>query len=67
MVIQQLAALGLGAKRIAEGFGQPPASSRVGSGENAIQKIESGQRFVTDIELRTLAEVLGVSVDELLK
>ena len=35
--------------------------------KNAIQKIESGQRFVTDIELRTLAEVLDVSVNELLK
>ena len=35
--------------------------------KNAIQKIESGKRFVTDIELRTLAEVLNVSVDELLR
>ena len=35
--------------------------------KNAVQRIESGQRFVTDIELRTLAEVLGGSVDELLK
>lgn len=35
--------------------------------KNAVQRIESGQRFVTDIELRTLAEVLGVSVDELLR
>ena len=35
--------------------------------KNAVQRIESGQRFVTDIELRTLAEVLNVSVDELLK
>lgn len=34
--------------------------------KNAVQRIESGQRFVTDIELRTLAEVLNVSVDELL-
>lgn len=35
--------------------------------KNAIQKIESGQRFVTDIELYTLAKALNVSVDELLK
>lgn len=35
--------------------------------KNAVQRIESGQRFVTDIELRTLAEVLNVSVDELLQ
>lgn len=35
--------------------------------KNAIQKIESGQRFVTDIELKTLAKVLGTTTDELLQ
>ena len=35
--------------------------------KNAIQKIESGQRFVTDIELKTLAQVLGTTTDELLR
>lgn len=35
--------------------------------KNAIQRIESGDRFVTDIELVVLAEVFGISVDELLK
>lgn len=35
--------------------------------KNAIQKIESGQRFVTDIELKALAKVLGTTTDELLK
>ena len=35
--------------------------------KNAVQRIESGQRFVTDIELCKLAEVLDVSVEELLK
>lgn len=35
-------------------------------GKNAIQRIECGKRFVTDIELKALAEVLGVSVAELL-
>ena len=35
--------------------------------KNAIQRIESGKRFVTDIELKGLAKVLGVSTDELLK
>lgn len=35
--------------------------------KNAVQRIESGERFVTDIELRVLAEVFGVSCDELLK
>lgn len=34
--------------------------------KNAIQRIESGQRFVTDIELKVLAQVLGVSVENLL-
>jgi len=36
-------------------------------GKNAIQQIESGQRFVTDIELKALAQVLGVTADELLR
>ena len=34
--------------------------------KNAIQRIESGQRFVTDIELLCLAKIFGVSCDELL-
>ncbi len=34
--------------------------------KNAIQRIESGERFVTDIELKTLAEVLKVSYTDLL-
>ena len=34
--------------------------------KNAVQRIESGQRFVTDIELAALAFVLGVTADELL-
>lgn len=34
--------------------------------KNAVQRIESGQRFVTDIELLCLSEVFGVSCDELL-
>lgn len=35
-------------------------------GKNAIQRIESGQRFVTDIELRALAQALHVPVAQLL-
>ena len=35
--------------------------------KNAIQRIETGERFVTDIELLKLAEIFGVSCDELLK
>lgn len=35
-------------------------------GKNAIQRIECGKRFVTDIELKALAQVLGVTVTQLL-
>lgn len=35
--------------------------------KNAIQKIESGQRFVTDIELSAFAHFFEVSSDDLLK
>lgn len=35
--------------------------------KNAVQRIESGERFVTDIELKALAQVLGVTVEELLE
>lgn len=35
--------------------------------KNAIQRIERGKRFVTDIELRAFAEIFGVSLDELVK
>ena len=34
--------------------------------KNAIQQIECGKRFVTDVELKALARVLHVSADELL-
>ena len=34
--------------------------------KNAVQRMESGQRFVTDIELRVIARVLGVSYEDLL-
>ena len=34
--------------------------------KNAIQRIESGKRFVTDIELRTIAQVLHVNYQDLL-
>lgn len=33
--------------------------------KNAIQRIECGKRFVTDIELKAFAQIFGVSVDEL--
>lgn len=34
--------------------------------KNAIQRIESGKRFVTDIELKIIAKVLNVSYSDLL-
>lgn len=35
--------------------------------KNAIQRIEAGKRFVTDIELTYFAEILNVSYDTLLQ
>lgn len=35
--------------------------------KNAIQRIECGKRFVTDIELKVFADLLDVTTDELLK
>lgn len=35
--------------------------------KNAIQQIESGQRFVTDIELKALSSAFEVPTDDLLK
>ena len=34
--------------------------------KNAIQRIECGKRFVTDIELKALAEIFGVGVGDLI-
>ena len=34
--------------------------------KNAIQRIESGERFVTDIELRAFAEVFDVDISGLI-
>ena len=34
--------------------------------KNAIQRIECGKRFVTDIELKAFATVFGVGVEELI-
>jgi len=35
--------------------------------KNAIQRIECGKRFVTDIELRGFAQIFGVTLDELVR
>ena len=34
--------------------------------KNAIQRIESGKRFVTDIELKAFAEIFNVNISELI-
>ena len=34
--------------------------------KNAVQRIESGKRFVTDIEIKALSKVLNLSIDDLL-
>lgn len=34
--------------------------------KNAVQRIEAGKRFVTDLELKIIAQVLDVSYSELL-
>jgi len=33
--------------------------------KNAIQRIEAGKRFVTDIELKAFSEIFSVSLDKL--
>ena len=35
--------------------------------KNAIQRIECGKRFVTDIELLAFSKIFSITVDELLK
>lgn len=35
--------------------------------KNAVQRIESGERFVTDIELKVIAKIFGVTCDKLLE
>ena len=34
--------------------------------KNAIQRIECGKRFVTDIELKAFSEIFSVGVDQLI-
>ena len=35
--------------------------------KNMIQRIESGQRYVTDFELKLFSEVLGIPIEDLIK
>lgn len=34
--------------------------------KNAVQRMESGQRFITDIEIAALCKIFNISADELL-
>ena len=34
--------------------------------KNAIQRIECGKRFITDIELKAFSDIFGVSLDDLM-
>ena len=57
--------------RKAEGISQRELADRLQRNgldvdKNAVQRIESGQRFVTDIELIYLSNTLHVNLDELL-
>lgn len=57
--------------RIAMGISQRELADRmqlvgIDIDKNAIQRIESGKRFVTDIEIIAFSKLLGVSFDELL-
>ncbi len=52
--------------RFGLGIGQDELGKRVGLGRDAIAKIEGCSRCVTDIELLSLAEALGCSLDTLL-
>lgn len=35
--------------------------------ENAVQRMESGERFIIDTELHAIAKVFGISINELLE
>ncbi len=58
-------------KRIALGLSQRALADKLQVNgldidKNAIQRIEAGKRFVTDIELAVLSDVLSVPVAELI-
>ena len=61
------AAPGNGTWHVPEGAGGHASLAGIDVDKNAIQRIECGKRFVTDIELKVLARVLGVTTDELLQ
>lgn len=57
---------GLSVKMSQRAFAEKLQLSGLDLDKNAIQRIESGQRFVTDIELKAIAKALNVTADELL-
>ena len=66
---------GLNIKRLRKAMPKPNSQRAVASDvqllgldldKNAIQRIESGERFITDIELKVFANYFGVTVDQLL-
>lgn len=48
-------------------FAESLSKTGIELNKNAIQRIESGQRFVTDIELTAMAKVFGVTIEELIQ
>ena len=63
-------------RRLRKAMPKPNSQRAVASGmqllgidldKNAIQRIESGERFITDIELKMFAEFFGVSAGTLLE
>ena len=54
--------LGISQRQLADGL----QLAGMDLSKNAVQQIESGERFVTDIELKAMAEFFKVKTDELL-
>ena len=54
--------MGLSQRELAEAM----ALAGITLNKNAIQRIESGKRFITDIEIIAFAKVLNVTYEELL-
>ena len=62
IVAQKRKAMGISQRQLAERL----QIAGLDLDKNAIQRIEAGKRFVTDIELVFLAKVLNLSCEELL-
>ncbi|MCJ7805829.1 helix-turn-helix transcriptional regulator [Patescibacteria group bacterium] len=53
--------------RLAKGLTQIEVSERLKKGQSFISKVEGGQRRLDIVELKTLANVYGVDVSELIR